>query len=171
MAQFLETATTIAREAGALLNEFAKQRIGYELKGDYDLVTAADKASEKLIVDRLKSAFPTHSIVGEEGGGQDNGFRLLLVRRSAGRNHEFRPRIPGLQRVDRFGKSRRVDRRSCLRSDSGRAFLAERGSGAYLNGERFRVSNREASGGIASRYRIPQPPPSSRTLTSIFTIS
>ena len=96
MAQFLETATTIAREAGALLNEFAKQRIGYELKGDYDLVTAADKASEKLIVDRLKSAFPDPFDCRRGGRRAGNGIRLLLVRRSAGRNHEFRPWIPGL---------------------------------------------------------------------------
>jgi myo-inositol-1(or 4)-monophosphatase len=37
------------------------------------LVTAADKASEKLIVATLKAAFPDHSIVAEEGGGQQTG--------------------------------------------------------------------------------------------------
>ena len=58
MPQILETAGAIAREAGALLNDFARRRIGYELKGEHDLVTAADRASEKLIVERSTLRFP-----------------------------------------------------------------------------------------------------------------
>ena len=40
---------------------------GTEYKGDVDLVTEADRASEKLIVERLREAFPEHGIYGEEG--------------------------------------------------------------------------------------------------------
>ena len=43
MASFLETAAEIAREAGAVVANYAAQRIGYELKGEYDLVTDADQ--------------------------------------------------------------------------------------------------------------------------------
>src|SRR3984885_1180158 len=67
---FLETAAGIAREAGALIREYLERHIGFELKGDFDLVTEADRASERLIVQRLESHFPTHAIVAEEGGGQ-----------------------------------------------------------------------------------------------------
>ena len=67
---FLETAADIAREAGSLINLFLERRIGYELKAEYDLVTEADRSSERLIVQRLLSEFPTHAIVAEEGGGQ-----------------------------------------------------------------------------------------------------
>jgi fructose-1,6-bisphosphatase/inositol monophosphatase family enzyme len=42
---FAETAAEIAREAGARVQELARQRIGFELKGAYDLVTEADRAS------------------------------------------------------------------------------------------------------------------------------
>ena len=73
MAGYLETAVDIAREAGGLLANLFEKRIGFELKGDYDLVTAADRASEKLIVERLRSHFPTHSIMAEEGGGHESG--------------------------------------------------------------------------------------------------
>ena len=64
---FLETAAGIARESGALLNQYLERRIGFELKGDYDLVTEADRASERMIVERLRSYFPAHGIVAEEG--------------------------------------------------------------------------------------------------------
>src|SRR5215475_7275395 len=71
MDSYLETAVDIAREAGGLINQYLERRIGFELKGEFDLVTEADRASEKLIVERLLSHFPSHSIVAEEGGGQE----------------------------------------------------------------------------------------------------
>jgi myo-inositol-1(or 4)-monophosphatase len=77
---FLPQATAIALEAGKLLMPFFERRIGFEYKGDADLVTDADRASEKLIVSRLRSTWPDHDIVGEEGtrdvhGG---GFRWYI---------------------------------------------------------------------------------------------
>src|SRR5882724_3008587 len=68
---YLETAVEIAREAGALLANYFERRVVFELKGDFDLVTEADRASEKLVVERLRSHCPQHSIVAEEGGGHE----------------------------------------------------------------------------------------------------
>ena len=69
---YLETAIEIAREAGALLANYFERRVGFELKGEFDLVTEADRASEKLVVERLRSHFPSHAIVAEEGGGHES---------------------------------------------------------------------------------------------------
>jgi myo-inositol-1(or 4)-monophosphatase len=69
---FLDSAVEIAREAGALLVHHFERRPAFELKGDFDLVTAADRASEALIVERLRSHFPAHNIVAEEGGGHES---------------------------------------------------------------------------------------------------
>ena len=66
---YLETAVEIAREAGALLANYFERRIGFEMKGEFDLVTEADRASESLVVERLRAHFPAHGIVAEEGGG------------------------------------------------------------------------------------------------------
>jgi myo-inositol-1(or 4)-monophosphatase len=65
---FLEVAVEAAREAGAIvLAEFDRpQKIAY--KGEVDLVTEADGRSEAAIVARLRSHFPQHAIVAEEGG-------------------------------------------------------------------------------------------------------
>ncbi len=57
---FAGDAEKIAREAGALLREFYAKGVETEYKGDVDLVTEADRASEKLIVARLKATFPSH---------------------------------------------------------------------------------------------------------------
>jgi len=60
-------ASAIAREAGACLREFYAKGVETEYKGDVDLVTVADRTSEKLIRERLSAAFPEHGIYGEEG--------------------------------------------------------------------------------------------------------
>ena len=69
MPSYLETSVEIAREAGALLSKYFERRVTFELKGEHDLVTEADRASEQLVIERLSSHFPSHSIVAEEGGG------------------------------------------------------------------------------------------------------
>src|ERR1035441_10763931 len=67
MTQYLPEVEAIAREAGALLMGYFASHVTIEYKGDVDLVTEADRASEKMIVERLRSRWPEHGIVGEEG--------------------------------------------------------------------------------------------------------
>ena len=65
--------TAIAREAGALLLPYFHEGLKIEYKGDADLVTAADRASEKLIRERITAQFPSHDVLGEEQGLDDQG--------------------------------------------------------------------------------------------------
>ena len=63
--EFAHVADGIARQAGALLRGFYAKGVATEYKGDVDLVTEADRASEKLIVEKLKAAFPAHGVYGD----------------------------------------------------------------------------------------------------------
>ncbi len=69
MNSFFEVAVDAAREAGAILRaEFDRpKKISY--KGEVDIVTESDRRSEAAIVARLRSHFPQHAIVAEEGSG------------------------------------------------------------------------------------------------------
>lgn len=69
----IDTALAIAKEAGELLMERFQRLTGAEIerKGHRDVVTAADRDAEALIVRRLSEAFPSHAILAEEGGGKD----------------------------------------------------------------------------------------------------
>jgi len=60
--------TSLAREAGALLRERLADRREIAQKRRHDLVTDADRASEELIVRRVRNAYPSASILGEESG-------------------------------------------------------------------------------------------------------
>ncbi|MCP5095842.1 MAG: inositol monophosphatase [Chloroflexi bacterium] len=70
----LNTATSIALEAGALLYDgFTAQKQIERKSTAIDLVTQYDTATEKLIVDKLTAVYPDHNIIGEEGANRLNG--------------------------------------------------------------------------------------------------
>jgi myo-inositol-1(or 4)-monophosphatase len=67
-ALWLTQAEEIARAAGALLRERWQQQHTVRSKGFRNVVTEADLAAEKLILSRLRDAFPDHTITSEEAG-------------------------------------------------------------------------------------------------------
>jgi myo-inositol-1(or 4)-monophosphatase len=77
---FAAGAAAIALEAGELLRGYFERGVATEYKGDVDLVTEADRASEKLIVSRLNAQFPGHGIFGEEGTrfGLEQAYRWYV---------------------------------------------------------------------------------------------
>ncbi len=140
---YLETSMEIAREAGAVLARYFEQRIGFELKGEFDLVTEADRASEKLVVERLRSHFPSHAIVAEEGGGHESSsqYRWYVDPLDGTTNfaHGF-PMFNVTLALERAGELVAGCIFDPIRDEM---FSAERGSGAHLNGRPIRVSSVE----------------------------
>jgi myo-inositol-1(or 4)-monophosphatase len=146
---FVEQAAAIATEAGALLRDFYAKGVETEYKTEVDLVTVADRTSEKLILDRISAHFPTHGIYGEEGtrhhidreyrwyvdplDGTTNfahGFPAFCV--SLGLEH----RLPGTA-PEADGTLVAGVIYDPLRDE---LFVAERAKGAYLNGKRLHAS-------------------------------
>lgn len=64
----LNFAIEVARDAGHLLLEKFGRITTVTKKGDINLVTEADLASEALIIERIKSHQPKHAILAEEAG-------------------------------------------------------------------------------------------------------
>ena len=141
MSRYLPELEPIAREAGALLLTYFNPQIKIEYKGDVDLVTAADRASEKLIVERLKEKWPQHGIVGEEGTRSDPGaeYRWLVDPLDGTTNFAhgypvFCVSIALVRHDDQLEVGVLYD------STRDELFAAERGGGATLNGNPMRVS-------------------------------
>jgi myo-inositol-1(or 4)-monophosphatase len=152
---FLETSTDIAREAGALLAGYYERHVAFELKGDYDLVTEADRASEKLICQRLRRSFPDHSIVAEEGGSYDgsSGYRWYVDPLDGTTNFAHGFPVFNIS----LGLEQDGELICAVIFDPSRQeiFQAERGSGAFLNSERIRVSKTSNIGDSLSATGFP----------------
>jgi myo-inositol-1(or 4)-monophosphatase len=138
--RYAEVGTETALEAGKLL--MAKLRSGFKIahKGETDLVTEADLAAEKLIVSRLRDAFPGHAILAEENHSEaKRGSRTWIIDPLDGTTNyahgypAFAVSI-GLE-IDgelHWGIVYDPNREEC--------FTARRGQGAFCNGARLRVS-------------------------------
>jgi myo-inositol-1(or 4)-monophosphatase len=135
----------MAREAGALLMTYFQRHIKIEYKGDADLVTAADRASEKLIRERITARWPGHDVLGEEQGLTDQGSEYRWYVDPLDGTTNFAHSFPvfcvsiALEHSPPGKNPRRV---AAVIYDPTRdeLFSAEQGRGAQLNGEPIRVS-------------------------------
>lgn len=147
--EFVPVAERIAQQAGTLLRGFYEKGVATEYKGDVDLVTEADRASEKLIREQLRAEFPKHGIYGEEGTREqlESEYRWYVDPLDGTTNfaHGFPAFcvILGLERraaglaADADGEMVAGVIYDALRHEM---FVAERGKGAWLNGKRIHVS-------------------------------
>lgn len=70
MKEIKKIAIEAAKQAGEMAREkyYKFDRKDVELKSHNEYVTQADKASEKIIIDKIKEFFPLHHILSEESG-------------------------------------------------------------------------------------------------------
>jgi len=130
----------IAREAGALLMEYFRQHVKVEYKGEADLVTVADRKSEALIRERIGQHWPSHDILGEEGGLRDTGSAYRWYVDPLDGTTNFAHGFPVF--CVSIGLEYKGKRIAGVVYDPTRdeLFAAEQGSGAYLNQQRIHVS-------------------------------
>jgi len=141
----LNFAIQTAREAGRVLAERFGRKIEISNKSEIDLVTESDLASERLIIDRIKTYYPRHAILAEESGASEpvdrerpSDWRWIIDPLDGTTNYAhgypcFCVSI-GLECQGRIELGVVYDP---LRDEM---FSAERGQGASLNGRRISVS-------------------------------
>ncbi len=137
---YLDAALEIAREAGEMLSGYFTRRVAFELKGDFDLVTEADRASEKLIIQRLTSRFPNHSIVAEEGGGHENHGRYRWYVDPVDGTTNFAHSYPVYNVTLACERDGEMIAGVVYDPTRDEMFAAEKGAGATLNGAKIEVS-------------------------------
>jgi myo-inositol-1(or 4)-monophosphatase len=137
---FLPAMSAIAREAGALLMQYFHQHLKIEYKGDADLVTAADRASEVLIRNRIREQWPGHDVLGEEQGLSDQGSEYRWYVDPLDGTTNFAHGYPVF--CVSMGLEYRGQRIAAVVYDPTRdeMFSAEQGRGAHFNGEAVHVS-------------------------------
>ena len=140
----LDFAIQTARDAGRILAErFGRASLQVQHKGDIDLVTEADLAAERLIVERIRSYHPRHAILTEEAGDMESAGDYKWVIDPLDGTTNYAHGYP------RFCVSIGLEYRRELIVGVvydpilDELFAAERGGGATLNGRAIRVSEVE----------------------------
>jgi myo-inositol-1(or 4)-monophosphatase len=147
---FIPAMSEIAREAGALLMKYFHQHLKIEYKGEADLVTAADRAAEVLIRDRIRAQWPGHDVLGEEQGLSDQGSEYRWYVDPLDGTTNFAHGYPvfcvsvGLERQtpEQRSSGKLGSRIAAVVYDPTRdeLFSAEQGRGARRNGDSIHVS-------------------------------
>src|SRR5262245_54287739 len=140
----LELAIRAAREAGAILQDYAARGFQIEHKGRINLVTEADLASERHIKQLIASHYPNHRILAEESGvsaHSDDEYCWIVDPLDGTTNfsHAF-PCYAVSIGVEYRGRSVVGVIYDPTRDE---LFAAERGAGATCNGRRILVSDVE----------------------------
>jgi len=138
--EFVPRMSEIAREAGALLMEYFRRRVKIEYKGDADLVTEADRASEKRILERIRAHWPSHEVIGEEGARVETGGDYRWYVDPLDGTTNFAHGYPVF--CVSLGLAFQGKRKAAVLYDPTRdeLFAAECGKGARLNGQPIAVS-------------------------------
>lgn len=145
MHPMLNIAIKAARRAGTIINRASLdlERLNVAKKGPRDYVTEVDQAAETSIVETLQAAYPDHSVLGEEYGlqGPEQAEFQWIIDPLDGTTN-FIHGLPNYA-VSIALLQRGIPSQAVIYDPSrNELFTASRGSGAFLNDRRVRVSGR-----------------------------
>ena len=143
--EMIGIAKQVAVEAGKIAIELRKRGVNARTKGkETDLVTSGDIASEKKILDVLKSKFPKHNFLSEESGITDNHSQYTWIIDPIDGTSAYFSGLPMWAVSIGLLKDMKPYLGVAFLPDFDELFWAEQNKGAYLNGRRIKV-NSEAS--------------------------
>lgn len=140
----LETAVSAAKKAANLVL-FQWDELKIDFKSVNDLVTQADVASEKLIVETISGDFPEHQFYGEESEERAdlNSDHLWIIDPLDGTTN-FSSQIPHFSISIAYAQKGKIKVGVVYDVVKDELFYAVKGKGAFLNGIPIAVSEKTA---------------------------
>ena len=134
-------AESLAKEAGLYVLRIQKSSNVVKHKDNQDICTTADLGSEKIILDGIRSKFPSHSILSEEAGlsKEKSNFRWIIDPLDGTKEY--------VRDIPQFNVSIAVEHNGELvvaaiyRPTDDTIYSASLDEGAYKNGVKIHVSN------------------------------
>ena len=140
----METARRASIEAGRIIKDLYGNIHNISKKGEIDLVTEADLASEKAVIDSINRVFPNDMILAEESGVQgEKSDRLWIIDPLDGTTN-FAHSFPFFAVSIGFQAGNEVVAGVVYNPVMDEFFEAEKGKGAFLNKTHIKVSDKAA---------------------------
>ncbi len=143
--KYLDIAIELAREMGQIQLDGLGRVHHVEYKGATNIVTEIDKKCERLFIDRIQKEFPSHEILGEEGGQvksmieTKDGYCWIVDPLDGTVNYAHNYPLFAVSIALEYKKD--IVFGVVFEPNRNELFVAERGSGATLNDRRIKVSN------------------------------
>ena len=154
----LNIAVRAARKAGSVINRASLDGAGLEVRSKHqnDFVTRVDTAAEEAILDVVRKAYPDHAILAEESGAAEGRANTSgsSIRSTAPPTSSTASRSTASR--SRSAAATALAHGVVYDPNRNELFTASKGSGAYLNDRRIRVS-KPAPGRCPGRRRLPVP--------------
>ncbi len=138
--QYLAVATEAALRAGAIQKARYGTKLDIRHKGEIDLVTEVDKASEDAILATIRARFPDHDFVTEETFIERTGSRFVWFIDPLDGTTNFAHAYPFFCTSIALARDGEIVASAVYDPIKDELFTAERGAGAHLNGRRLRVT-------------------------------
>jgi len=132
----------LAAEKGAsvLLKYYNSATLNVEYKGEIDPVTQADRNSQKEIINTIKNVFPQHGILAEEDEMNEMGKEYCWIIDPLDGTVNFVHGLPMFCVSIGLKFKEEIISGVIYSPIMKEVFVAEKNKGAWLNGERIRVS-------------------------------
>ncbi|MGC8658184.1 MAG: inositol monophosphatase family protein [Desulfomonilaceae bacterium] len=145
--KIIEFMKDLASDAGSILSSYFRGNFNIESKGDdpdsIDIVTDADKASERFIMDQIRKTFPAHDILTEETKTETTGSKFLWVIDPLDGTVNFAHAYPQFAVSIALMENNVIKAGVVFDPVRDEMFWASQGEGAFLNGTRIFVTRRK----------------------------
>ena len=139
----LQDAIRLGVEAGAILRERFGAILKVYRKGEIDIVTDADHSSERYLIGEIQACFPGHSIITEESGKIFGKAEHCWYLDPLDGTVNYAHGLPIFSVSVAYAENGILKYGVIYDPMRDECFSAERGQGAWLNGEAIHVSGVE----------------------------
>src|SRR5512133_270956 len=131
-----ETLVEALRISGTILSEYFSKPLTEDVKeSQSSIVTEADFASDAAAKKLISAKFPGHNIISEETGFINNGSDYTWIIDPLDGTSNFAAGIPWFGVLITLLKGNSPELAGAFLPDSDTMYIAERGKGAFRNGE------------------------------------
>jgi histidinol-phosphatase len=138
---FLDAALQAAHAAAEVISRYYRRQLDIRIKADNSPVTQADVEAERAIRELLEARFPEHGFYGEETGRDRADAEFLWLVDPIDGTKSFVRRYPFFSTQIALLHEGRIIVGVSSAPAFGELAWAEAGRGAFLDGERVRVSD------------------------------
>jgi len=137
---YLDIALDLAKQAGVIMRKNFTAGMKKEWKDDRSPVTETDLTINDMVLREIKGNFPNHSILAEEESDHDESHEYVWVCDPVDGTHNFSHGLPTATFALALLYLKEPILGVILDPFEDRTYWAEKGKGAFLNGNPIRVS-------------------------------